>query len=94
MTESGKEPELVDQPMTQTESSGPPEPGSFAAGYHEGREDVLYALAAGHQWALDALEKHKAKVVKVGAMNALIDKERDKFDRHSSGSDRDEDAGR
>lgn len=72
------EPKCPEMAMQGPENSGPPEPGSFAAGYHEGREDVLYALAAGHQWALDALEKHKSKVAKIGALNALIEKERDR----------------
>jgi hypothetical protein len=39
-------------PVT-SESTTEPEPGSFGAGYREGRGDVLYALARGHQWAFD-----------------------------------------
>jgi hypothetical protein len=38
------------------------QPGSFADGYREGREDVLFALARGHAWALAALEAERAKV--------------------------------
>lgn len=46
-------------PMHGPASSGPPEPGSFADGYQHGRDDLLYALAAGHQWAVDLLEAVK-----------------------------------
>jgi hypothetical protein len=60
------------EPMTSIADPGPPEPGSFRAGYHEGREDVLYALAAGHQWALDLLAEHKAKQAKIAELNAQI----------------------
>lgn len=65
------------EPMTSTADPGPPELGSFRAGYHEGREDLLYAIAAGHQWALDLLAEHKAKQAKIGELNALIKQEQE-----------------
>lgn len=70
------EPKYPELAMQGPENSGPPEPGSFAAGYAEGREDVLSSLAMGHKWAVDEFEKHKAKVAKIAEINALIDKER------------------
>ena len=35
----------------------PIESGSFADGYQHGRDDILYALAHGHEWALKLLAK-------------------------------------
>jgi len=48
------------QPMAKTGPSEPPTPGGFADGYNEGRKDLLFALARGHQWALDALAAERA----------------------------------
>lgn len=34
----------------------------FSTGYEEGRNDLLFALAKGHRWAVDKLEGVKSEV--------------------------------
>ena len=71
-----KVPEPESVAMQGPESSGPPEPGSFADGYHQGQDDVLFGLAHGHRWALDKLDGMKARLAKIAELNAAISKER------------------
>lgn len=67
--------------MTGAADPGPPAPGSFADGYHQGREDVLSSLAAGHHWAVKAFEEAKDKQRKIDESNAKIDQERQRIHR-------------
>jgi hypothetical protein len=58
---STHDPEYVEPPFEcATDREHQAKAKGFSEGYAHGRDDLLFSLAAGHAWAVDALAKAKA----------------------------------